>query len=651
MYSGLLTRLAVGLLSTGRRRKPQGTMGFLLKLYAATISLWVIWTTLFSTADVLALTIVFLTLMLVLVFFLVAPRDKPGPEVPNIIDWALIAVSAASAIFFIISIDGLSERISLMTPLTSSQLGFGVAVSLLTLEATRRTVGMGLTLIAAMFIVYNLQGHILSGMFSHGYISLSHFIDVNVYTSDGLFGVPVRVAATYAFLFVMFGTFLEAVRGGDFFFNLAARLTGKSIGGPAKVAVVSSGLFGTVSGSPTADVVTTGSITIPLMQRLGFSKNLAAGVEVASSTGGSILPPVMGSVAFIMAEYTGIAYSEIIIAALVPALLYYLGVLLQVHLYCSRHNLGRLSPEDIPSWKKVMGGAWLFLIPLSAMVIPLVIGFSPTFVALFGTAAVIVCSMFSQKHRLTPKALLDALSTTTFRMVGVTAACAAAGLVIGGITMTGLATKFSSIVMLLAGDSTFLTLFFTAIITIILGMGMPAASAYILAAVLLGPTLVNTLEIATMSAHLFILYYAVLSALTPPVAVAAYAAAGLCGGHPVNIAAQAVRLSVFAFVFPFAIIYNPSITLDGDLMSCVLEIGQALLATVAIAIATEGFLRRSLSPLARLLLMGGGLTLLSPSGWPVLIGLILVVGVLVTQLRNFGSETLEPNALYQNRNN
>lgn len=644
------TRLANGLLSTGRRRQPQGWFGWALKGYAALIALWVVWTTVFSTADVLALTIVFLTLMLVLVFFLIAPSDKPGTELPNPLDWLLIVASAVSAVFFIGSIDDLANRISLLTPLTPAQLGFGVIITLLTLEATRRTVGLGLTVIAAIFIAYNLEGHLLPGMFSHGYLPLSYFIDVNVYTSDGLFGVPVRVAATYAFLFVMFGTFLDRVRGGDFFFNLAARLTGRAIGGPAKVAVVSSALFGTVSGSPTADVVTTGSITIPLMQRLGFSHNLAAGVEVAASTGGSILPPVMGSVAFIMAEYTGIAYSEIVIAALVPALLYYVGVLVQVHLHCKRHDLGRLDPDEIPSWSRVMRGAWLFLIPLAAMVIPLVIGYSPTFVALFGTAAIVICSLFSRQHRLTPRALLDALATTTFRMVGVTAACAAAGLVIGGITMTGLATKFSSIVMLLAGDSTFMTLFFTALITIILGMGMPTPSAYILAAVLLGPTLVNTLGLPAMSSHLFILYYAVLSALTPPVAVAAYAASAICGGNPVSIAAQAVRLAIFAFVFPFAIVYNPSITLDGTLLSCVLEITQAFIATLAIAVATEGYLRHKLSAFSRLALMAGGLTLLSPSGWPVLIGLIVVAGVLVTQLRGWPIGSPAQNALSHDRN-
>lgn len=626
MSQSFSSRMFNSLLSTGYRRNPTGMIFILLKIYAASIALWIVWSTAMSTADVLALTIIFLSLMLVLVFFMIAPTENSQSENPHFLDTVLIAASICSAFFFISSIGELSERISLFTPLTTPQLGFGILITLLTIEATRRTVGLGLTIISLAFILYNLQGHHLEGFFSHGYISLSSFIDINVYTSDGLFGVPLRVAATYAFLFVMFGTFLEANKGGDFFFKLATKLTGKTIGGPAKVAVISSALFGTVSGSPTADVVTTGSITIPLMQRFGFSRNLASSVEVSASTGGSLLPPVMGSVAFIMAEYTGLAYQEIILAALVPAILYYLGLLTQIHLYCARRNLGRNDKENLPAWSEIAKGAWIFIIPLSAMSIPLLMGYSPTYVALFGTASIVICSMLSSEHRLTPTKLLDTLATTTFRMVGVTAACAAAGLVIGGITMTGLSTKFSTLVMMMAGDSVFLTLMFTAIITIILGMGMPTPSAYILAAVLLGPTLVNTLGFSMMSSHLFILYYAVLSAMTPPVAVAAYAAAGISGGNPISIASQAVRLSIFAFIFPFAIVYNPGITLNSSIALSILEIGQAIVATLAIAIATEGFFTSKLRRISRIVLLGSGITLLTPTGLPILIAVAAIIG-------------------------
>ncbi|WP_211225054.1 TRAP transporter permease [Oceanobacter kriegii] len=622
------TSLGVALLSTGDRRKPEGYLGKFIAIYGFMIALWVLWSTIFSTSDVLMLTIVYLTQMLVLVFLVFSSGHVNASDKPTIMDYTLSLLSFGSSVFFLVNMDSLADRISLLTPLTDMEFGVGVVVSLVTLEATRRTVGLGLTLIAGAFIVYNLFGHLIDGEFGHGYISLADFIDINIYTSDGLFGVPVRVAATYAFLFVMFGTFLEAVKGGDFFFRLASRLTGRSVGGPAKVAIISSGLFGTVSGSPTADVVTTGSVTIPLMRRLGFSKDLASGIEVSASTGGSLLPPIMGSVAFIMAEYTGLAYNEIIIASLIPAILYYIGVYVQVHLYCLAHGVANPDGDEIPGWKEVFEGSWMFLVPFMAMVIPLVAGYSPTFVAVFGIAAIMVVSQVPGKCRVPVKTLMQSFPTATIRMVGVTAACASAGLVIGGITMTGLGTKFSSLILMLAGDSQLMTLVLSAIVTIILGMGMPTPSAYILAAVLVGPTLVNHMDLPIMSAHLFILYYAVLSAMTPPVAVAAYAAAGLCHGNPITIAVTAVRLSVIAFVFPFSFIYNPGVLLEGSLIECVFAIIQALFATVFIAIAAEGYFSFRINNPIRLVILCCGLSLLAPGHIYSIIPVILVVALL-----------------------
>nr|WP_281423909.1 TRAP transporter fused permease subunit [Oceanobacter mangrovi] len=617
------------MLSTGYRRKPAGLLNKFVSLYGFAIAGWVLWSTIFSTSDVLLLTIVYLTQMLVLVFIIFSPSSSDSSNKPGMTDYGMAALSFLCSMFFLLNMDELTDRISLLTPLTDMQFYVGVAVTLLTLEATRRTVGLGLTMIAMLFIGYNLLGHKLTGEFSHGYIPLADFIDINIYTSDGLFGVPVRVAATYAFLFVMFGTFLEAVKGGDFFFRLASKLTGKTIGGPAKVAIISSGLFGTVSGSPTADVVTTGSVTIPLMRRLGFSKDLSAGIEVSASTGGSLLPPIMGSVAFIMAEYTGLAYNQIIIASLIPAVLYYVGVYLQVHLYCLSHGVGQQQGEEIPRWSEVFEGAWMFLVPFTAMVVPLVLGYSPTFVAIFGIAAILVVSQLPGKRRIPVRELLNSFPQSTIRMVGVTAACASAGLVIGGITMTGLGTKFSALILMLAGDSQFMTLVLSAVVTIVLGMGMPTPSAYILAAVLVGPTLVNHMGLPIMSAHLFILYYAVLSALTPPVAVAAYAAAGLCHGNPISIAATAVRLSAIAFVFPFSFIYNPGVLLNGSVVECILAIIQALMATVSIAIAAEGYWSHKIHPVARLVILACGISLLAPGDYYSIIPVILVAAILV----------------------
>ncbi len=592
-----------------------------MSVYAAAVAIWVVYQATLSSIDVLALSIIFLSLMLVLAFLLIGATPNCDPEKPSYLDFGLAIASAVTGAFFVTNIPEIATRISLFTPLTVGQTLFSGIIVLLTLEATRRTVGAGLMMIVVIFTVYNLFGDRLSGALQHGEITLNHFLDINVFTTDGLFGIPVRVAATYAFVFVMFGTFLEKARGGDFFFDLAACLSGRSPGGPAKVAVFSSALFGTVSGSPTSDVVTTGSITIPMMKRLGYPGALAGGVEVAASTGGSLLPPVMGSAAFIMAEYTGIDYSEIIIAALVPALLYYTGVFTQVHLRSVKMGLAPLPAEKVPAFVETLKSGWIYIIPLVAIVVALVQGYSPTYVAVFGTIAILVASQFRASARITLKGLYEGLAETTIRMIGVTGACAAAGLVIGGITMTGLAAKFSYLVLYF-GDGTLLpALIIGGIVTIILGLGMPTPSAYVLAAVLIGPVLVNELQLPVMSAHMFLLYYAVMSAMTPPVAVAAYAAAAIADDNPMKIATTAVVFSLVAFVIPFGFVFNDAVLLQGDLTSVGAGLLSVALSVVCLSVAAEGFLKRALTAPHRIALAICGGVLLAPVGlWSLAAG-------------------------------
>jgi TRAP transporter 4TM/12TM fusion protein len=467
-------------------------------------------------------------------------------------------------------------------------------------------------------------------------VTVGHFIDINVYTTDGLFGVPVRVAATYAFLFVMFGTFLEKAGGGDFFFNLAASLSGRSVGGPAKVAVFSSALFGTMSGSPTSDVVATGSVTIPMMKRLGYDKSLAAGVEVASSTGGSLLPPVMGSAAFIMAEMTGVGYAEIVLAAILPAVLYYVGILTQVHLRSVRLNLAPLNSSDVPPLRETMQKGWHFLVPLAGLIILLVMGYSPTMVAVFSAVAVWCVALLRPGQRMGVGLTVEALSDTAIRMIGVTGACAAAGLVIGGITMTGLASKFSYIAFAMAGDSAILVLFLSAAVTIVLGLGMPTPSAYVLAAVLVGPTLVNEFGFPELNAHLFLLYFAVMSAMTPPVAVAAYAAAAISGANPLRIAVVAMRFSIVAFVVPFMFVINPTVLQPFSGFEAFAASLAITLACVLIAFASEIDWAGSSSRLVRLGMILSALLLVVPYPTLKVAGAVIGLGLLVFALEKSG---------------
>lgn len=611
---------------TGTRRRPDGKLGLGIKIFGAGTAVWTIYAAAWSHTDALSLTITFLSLMLVLSFMMIGPKATSDARQIGWADFGLAALAAAAGIYFSFQSDSIAERITLLDPLSAWDVGFGSLMILLSLEAMRRTVGLGLTVIVVLFILYNLFGDRLSGPLQHGEISLTHFLDIMVFTTDGLFGVPLRVAATYAFLFVLFGTTLAKTGGADFFFNLASSLTGRSRGGPAKIAVISSALYGTISGSPTSDVVTTGAVTIPMMKRLGYKASFAGAVEVAASTGGSLLPPVMGAAAFIMAEYTGIPYVEIAFAALIPALLYYLPIYLQVHLRAERIGLEGMAAGEVPKLRRTMKDGGLFLIPLAVITWALVEGYTPTYAALYGTATVVAVSTLRRATRLTPRAVFEILAETSLRMVSVAGACAAAGLVIGGITMTGLASKFSNLVFLLSGANEFVSLVLAALLTLLLGLGMPTPSAYILAAVLVAPVMAN-LGIDVMAGHLFLLYFAVMSALTPPVAVAAYAASAIADDNPLKIAASAVRIALAAFFVPFAFVFHPELLLQGSWLETVVATLAVIAALGLLVVGAEGYWRSVLSWPSRLALLAAGVLMLlvDPIASAVAAGLFAVV--------------------------
>ncbi len=610
--------------ATGPRRNPDGIIGRLIPPYAFAIACWVLYATVIAYVDLLFLTITFLAMILVLIFLTIGAHGKADPTRIPWFDVIAAAVSVGVGLHFAFNSETIMTRIVGFSELTTWNLVFGSALFVLTLEATRRTVGFGITAIVLIFVAYNLLGHLIPGALGHGYIDYPYFLDTMAFATDGIFGVPVRVTATYAFLFVMFGTFLQRAGGGDFFFNVAAAFSGRSPGGPAKIAVVSSGLYGTISGSPTSDVVTTGSVTIPMMKRLGYSGSLAGAVEVAASTGGSILPPVMGSAAFIMAEFTGIEYRDIAIAAIIPALLYYFCVYTQIHLRSVNLGLLGIDKSQIPKLSATMRQGGIFIVPLAALTGALILGYSPNYVAVYGAIAVLAVAVLKKETRIGLKGIYEAMGETTMRIVPVAGACAAAGLVIGGITMTGLAQKFSALIFLVTNQDLFLSLLVAAALTILLGMGMPTPSAYILAAVLVGPML-QELGVDKLAGHLFLLYFAVLSAMTPPIAVAAYAAAALADANPLSIAAQAVRLSLSAFLVPFAFVYGQELLLVGDLPNIVLAVTTAIIGVWLVSLATEGY-KKLLNRPARLLLAAAGCCFIVPSVEAVFLGLALAAG-------------------------
>jgi len=597
------------LVKTGRKREFAARDRKILIVIAALFAVGVIYGNLFIILDRLVTGILFLSILFSMLFIVVGATPN-SPKKPSVIDWILSAASIVSGIYFLVNAEIISSRITLLDDLTTAQFVFGSILLALTLEAMRRTTGAGLTSVVLLFMIYNLFGDVLPAPFGHGDIDYTYLLELLIFTTDGVFGVPVQVVASYVFLFVLFGTLLSFAGGGEFFFDVAASLTGKSRGGPAKIAVISSGLYGTMSGSPTSDVVATGSITIPIMKKLGYSARFAGAVEVAASTGGSAMPPIMGSAAFILAEYTGIEYRAVVYAALIPAILYYLGVFAQVHFRAVKEDLKPYN--DVPDLAQTFASGWMFLIPITVMVTVLVSGFSPLITAGIGAASVVVACAILPRTRMTLWRITEALGETTLRILPVAGACAAAGLVIGGLSMTGLGMKAANVIMVLSGSETVLTLILAALVTIVLGLGMPTPSAYILGAVLVAPAL-SQIGVPLLQAHMFLLYYAILSALTPPIAVAALAAAAIAKEDPFRIAVDAVKLASVGFFVPFVFVWNPAILGQGDISQIFLAIVGGCVATIALSVAVEGHFTDRVNILQRVILVGVAIASVAPS--------------------------------------
>ena len=620
-------------LSVGVSRRPRGALVWLVTPLAVALAVYVIVAATVLIIAPWALTAIFLCGMMAIAFLSVGAGPNANPDRPTVPDYVLSGLCMATGIYFIVNIQTIVNRIALLSPFSDLDMFFGILLVVLTIEITRRTTGAGLTMVVLIFIAYNFMGHHFGGVLHHGYIDYVHFIDIMVYTTDGIMGLPARVAATYAFMFVLFGTLLYMAKGSEFFFDFAAAISGGSAGGPAKVAVISSGLYGMISGSPTSDVVTTGSITIPVMKRLGYSGAVAGAIEVAASTGGSIMPPVMGSAAFIMAEYTGIEYREIAIAAFLPAVLYYVGVYSQVHFRALRFDLGGLDPDSIPPMRRTLRQGGMFLVPLIVLTVALLYGYTPTMVAVYGAISVVVVALFRKATRMGPLRLVAALAETTFRMVPVAGATAAAGLVIAGITMTGLAPKFAHVIYGITDANTFFAMVIAAMLAIVLGLGMPTPSAYILAAVIIAP-LMNQLKIEPLVGHMFLLYFAVMSAITPPVAVAAYAASSIAEDNPIKIAGYAVKFALAAFIVPFIFVYGPELLWLGPLWKTAVTFVTAAVALILIAAAIERYAGWADRWWSRLLLAAGAICLIVPDMYAAAAGVVLVaVAIGATRLR------------------
>ena len=497
---------------------------------------------------------------------------------------------------------------------TPAALILGVIAIGAVLEATRRILGWSLVLLVTLFLLYARFSDLVPGLFGARGWSWERLIYFSYTDSNSLLGIPLAVGATIVAAFVLFGEILATTGGGTLFTDFAQAIMGRFRGGPAKVSVVASTLFGTISGSAVANVAVDGIITIPMMKRAGYKPHVAAAIEAVASTGGQIMPPVMGAAAFVMADILGIPYASVALAAFVPSLLYYLALFVQIDLEAGKEGLKGLPPEEIPPLGPILRMSWLVLVPLFVLVYTLfIIYLPPAKSALLAAAAALVTALLQKDVRRNPGRLLITLENTGRILLELTVILASAGFIIGVMTGTGLGPKLSLALANLGQANVFLLLVTTAIVGLVMGMGMPTTAVYLLLAIFVAPALVK-LGIMPLAAHLFIFYYGVISVITPPVAFATYTAAAIGGTDFVRTGWAGMRLGLLGYIVPFLFVFSPALLLRGPLWEIGLSVVTAVFGTWALGMALEGYFVRKLSFLQRLVVGIGGLGLLIPVG-------------------------------------
>tara|TARA_B110000483_G_scaffold54663_1_gene68194 strand:- start:5 stop:2050 length:2046 start_codon:yes stop_codon:yes gene_type:complete len=487
----------------------------------------------------------------------------------------------------------------------------GAIFMILLFDATRRTVGWAMVFVAGFFVIHALYADKFFGFFYGPPTRFNKFIDTLFMTSDGIFGIPLYVASTYIVLFIIFGSILIRSGVGRFFVDLAVALTGHRVGGPAKAAVVASGMTGTVYGSAVANVVTTGSFTIPLMKNYGYRPRFAAAVEACASSGGQITPPIMGAAAFIMAEFLESSYSFVILAAIIPAFLYFATIYFMVHVEAEKHGIEKIDKSRLPNVFEVLKDGWHMLISLGVLIGLLIIGYTAMTAGFWSIVSVILLSFLKAKTRMSVVDILSAFEAGIKSTVPVTIACACAGVIIGSVFVSGLGLKFTQSVIDLSGGNLFPLLCLTAVAAIILGMGMTTTAVYITVAALIVPSLVKA-GILPVAAHMFAFYFGVVSSITPPVALASFAGAAIAKSPPMATAFESSKVGIAKYIVPFAFVYNPSLLLQGPILISLYSLISVLAAYWAMTLGLEGWLKGALSFSKRLIALIASLLLLIP---------------------------------------
>ncbi|WP_191562202.1 TRAP transporter permease [Metabacillus idriensis] len=616
-------------------RKLTGIMGWIAFLGLLSFSLFQLYTAIFSVFTAQIQRSVHLGFALALIFLLFPLNKKKKETGKWQVGWYDIVLALLSIVvgaYWPLFMEDIAMRVGI---LTTTDFAVGVIAILLVLEATRRAVGLPITIIAVIFMLYGIFGQYMPGFLQHGGLSLERLVQTMFFTTEGILGTPLGVSATFIFLFLLFGSFLIQTGVGQYFNDLSAVIAGKRVGGPAKVAIFSSALQGTISGSSVANVVTSGAFTIPMMKKLGYKKEFAGAVEAASSTGGQLMPPIMGAAAFLMVEFigNGITYWDIAKAAAIPAILYFTGIWIMTHFEAKRLGLRGLTEEEMPDRKEVAKKIYL-LLPIIAIIVLLMTGIPVMHAALYSILIAIVAGFINKETRMGPKAIILALVDGARTALSVAAATAAAGIIVGIVTKTGLGLTLANGLIDLAQGYIIPTLIFTMIASLILGMGSPTTANYVITSTIAAPVIIF-MGYPDLAAHLFVFYFGIIADITPPVALAAFAAAGVSGGEPIRTGIQSSKLAIAAFIIPYIFVLSPEMLLiDTTIPEVIWVVFTAVTGMIAIGAGIIGYWMRTMNWIERVLAIVAGLLLIYPEGISDIFGLVMFAGLFAAQFFN-----------------
>ncbi len=614
----------------------RGVVHAAITVIAVVMALYHMWAIAFGTPEAIIFRGTHLLFALVLTFLLYRRLSSQEGLPPSYLDYLLLAVSATPILYLFVNYNYVVNRIYYIDDLSIADMVLAVVLVAIIVEATRRVIGWALPITALVFLVYGLFIAQLEPM---------RLLDQLYMTTEGIFGIPLSVSATYVLIFVVFGAFMERTGTGQLFMNFAMALTGHTAGGPGKVAIVSSSLFGTISGSAVANVMVTGPISIPLMKRTGFKPAFAAGVEAVASTGGQLMPPIMGAAAFVMAEFLAVSYGQIILWALIPSFLFYISCFATVHFEAKRRGLVGIPRDELPKLGVVMREHGHLFLPALVILVVMYAGYSAPMAALAGTLSCFPVAYLRKTTRgfVTVRNVIEALADGAKSTLAVALACACAGIVIGVVTLSGLGIVFSQFVVGLAQETLLLALILTMAAGIILGMGIPTTPAYIIMTALLVPALIK-LGVVTPAAHMFAFYFAILSAITPPVALAVYAASGLAKSDIWSSGWAAVKIGAAGFIIPFMFVYEPALLMIGDwptiLSSCVTASAGVLFFSAGL----QGYFLTHAAMWQRIALVTAGLLLIKPGIVTDIAGAVLFVAVFGTQWLSRSNAAAQPAA-------